>query len=122
MLTESAESDGGLRVCSSRVNSNFQRHHMRHHPSEWTNFAKARKKLGQTTLTKIFQELNVTKSRMMALDDAIAHLISVDEEPLVLTQKQGLNHFMKVNIMVIIVSLIAVCYLLCALDICDWYP
>ena len=34
---------------------------------------------------------------MMALDDAIVHLISVDEEPLVLTRKQGLNHFLKVS-------------------------
>ena len=27
----------------------------------------------------------------MVLDDAIVHLISVDEEPLILTRKQGLN-------------------------------
>ena len=147
--TESAESDSGFfqhhfcdskivdkkwtakcKLCSKNVsavagvNSNFRRHLKRHHPSEWANFFEefeSKKKAGQTTLTEIFQGPKLTESRMMMLDDAIVHMICVDEEPLTLTRKQGFKHFLKVRIIAIIVSLIAACYLLCALDSCTWY-
>jgi len=31
-------------------------------------------------------------------DDAIVHMICVDEEPLTLTRKQGFKHFLKVSV------------------------
>ena len=124
-LTESAESDSGFfqrhfcdskivdkkwtakcKLCSKNVsavagvNSNFLRHLKRHHPLEWANFieeSESKKKAGQTTLIEIFQAPKLTESRMTMLDDAIVHMICVDEEPLTLTRKQGFTHFLKVS-------------------------
>lgn len=149
--TESAESDSGFfqhhfcdskivdkkwtvkcKLCSKNVsavagvNSNFRRHLKRHHPSEWANFFEefeSKKKAGQTTLTEIFQGPKLTESRMMMLDDAIVHMIRVDEEPLTLTRKQGFKHFLKVSedhsyYSVFYSSLLLT---LCTIDSCTWY-
>jgi len=85
------------------VNSNFRRHLKRNHPKEWSSFvqeSESKKKAGQTTLTEIVQgpTLALTEKKKMMLDDAIVHMICVDEEPLTLTRKQGFKHFLKVSV------------------------